>query len=556
MLPILLVSLAWIPALIGLGSVIRHAGDPQLRPAIAGLLGIGILGTAATLVNFVAPITAGVASAFWLAGAALFVLGRRWLLRDLRLFDVVATLLVAAAVVRLAWPVQWMHYDTGLYHLQTVRWIREHSAPFGLANLHDRLAFNSLWHSAAAAMEFLPAAARSVWFANALPIIFAASAGITALRRLVCGDASFPNVFLAGALVLAAGSLQSFPGLSTDHAAAFLAYLAFALWARALEAPAWPGPDAEPATLLALFAFLVKISTTMLLVASVAILALRWRALAAGSTRRMALLATAVVGPWIVRNFVLSGCVLFPVPATCVAWLPWSMSPAASHWAYDWTRSWARKPFDPPEKVLATWEWLRGWPALYATDDHRFLLALLALGILVWLVAVRSMSRSFAVVFAMAAAGTAFWFNTAPNPRFGYGYLYPLALAPLAFTLSRFEGPLRRAWGRACVAAVMLCATSALLESTGVLAVTRHAALPYLRWPTAAFPVTIERRVTRSGLVVNTPTPGDQDQCWDTPLPCSPSARAEPDLVWEGGRFELRPPVAASGPPSAGTRTR
>ena len=36
-----------------------------------------------------------------------------------------------------------IHYDTGLYHAQSIRWIEEYGAVRGLGNLHCRLAYNS-----------------------------------------------------------------------------------------------------------------------------------------------------------------------------------------------------------------------------------------------------------------------------------------------------------------------------------------------------------------------------------------------------------------------------
>lgn len=36
-----------------------------------------------------------------------------------------------------------IHYDTGLYHAQSIRWIEEYGAVPGLGNLHSRLAYNS-----------------------------------------------------------------------------------------------------------------------------------------------------------------------------------------------------------------------------------------------------------------------------------------------------------------------------------------------------------------------------------------------------------------------------
>lgn len=37
----------------------------------------------------------------------------------------------------------YMHYDTGLYHAQSIRWIEEYGVVPGLANLHSRFGYNS-----------------------------------------------------------------------------------------------------------------------------------------------------------------------------------------------------------------------------------------------------------------------------------------------------------------------------------------------------------------------------------------------------------------------------
>ena len=37
----------------------------------------------------------------------------------------------------------YMHFDTGLYHTQSIRWIEEYGVVPGLANLHSRFGYNS-----------------------------------------------------------------------------------------------------------------------------------------------------------------------------------------------------------------------------------------------------------------------------------------------------------------------------------------------------------------------------------------------------------------------------
>jgi hypothetical protein len=545
-LPVFVAIVAWLPALVGLGSVALREGDAELRPATSGLVGAGLLGAAASALHFATPITTAVATASWVVGVVVLVARRRWIFAEARPVDAILTLAAAAAVARLSWPASEITYDTGLYHLQTVRWFREFPLQLGIGNLHDRLAYNSVWHAAAAALEVPGAVGKSVWFANAIPIVLASSAGLTALRRAAGGDTSFPNVLLAGILLLAAAALPSVPGLGTDFAAALLAYAAIALWARALEATPWPGPDALPATLLASFAAMTKVSTGVVLLASAVLLALGRRRLPPG-TLRVAALSAALLVPWVARFVATTGCLLFPAPATCVSFLPWSLTPAAQRWSHDWIRSWARRPHVDAEQVLSSFGWIRDWPALYATPDHVFLLQVFAVGIVACAAVARERARAFVVCAAIAGAGAVFWFFTAPAPRFGYGYLYPLALLPAAFAASRLARRAPPLVARAAVPLLVAAAVGALLVHTRTSAVAGTPALPAAAWPARTFPVADGAEVTRSGLLVRKPASGDQ--CWDTPLPCAP--RVEAGLAWSDGRFVVRP-----GPPEVGGGAR
>ena len=60
--------------------------------------------------------------------------------RALLTMGLAAVLLSAAALVLTRGP---MHYDTDLYHAQSIRWIEECGVAPGIGNLHNRLAYNS-----------------------------------------------------------------------------------------------------------------------------------------------------------------------------------------------------------------------------------------------------------------------------------------------------------------------------------------------------------------------------------------------------------------------------
>lgn len=160
MLPALLVALAWSPSLVGLGALVRHDADRALRPGLAGLLGLGVAGTLAAWLNFWTGVGPWIAAALWMSGAFLFALRRRWLLEAFAPADLVPlVLLVAAASYAMREPL--FQYDTGFYHLQAMEWTTGSPVRAGIANVHYRLGFNSLWTTTAAAVEHPLAAGKA-----------------------------------------------------------------------------------------------------------------------------------------------------------------------------------------------------------------------------------------------------------------------------------------------------------------------------------------------------------------------------------------------------------
>lgn len=70
----------------------------------------------------------------------------------LKLLAILITLFVIATFA-IQFP---NHLDTGLYHLNSIRWINEHHIIKGIGNLHDRLGFNQLFFIYSASLNFHP----------------------------------------------------------------------------------------------------------------------------------------------------------------------------------------------------------------------------------------------------------------------------------------------------------------------------------------------------------------------------------------------------------------
>jgi hypothetical protein len=551
--------LAAIPALMGLGALLdalvgRITGtSARPTPGEAGMMGCVLLWLAGGLAHFAVPLTHGVALAAAAAGVAAFA----WHAARGGWRGHLASALLAAVIVlpTVTWIVfrASLHYDTGLYHLQTIRWNQQSAVPLGLANLHSRFGFNSSWLVVATMMD--------------LPRIGGAAALLPGAALTVC-------FFLAIAGRLRAGARSSWTWLFTlivavTYAVVLLVRPPDYLRLVGLDTLGSPAPDlavtlivlyvsllcleilesgelraAGLAVLLSSFALTVKLSAAPLF-AGVAAVVLFRRAGSSGAalrSARLAIVAGAVLLPWVARGLLLSGCVAYPVVSSCVARLPWAVSSEQARSVSAQITSWARRP-----AALAPGQadpgWLPDWWSRFSSSGLAAVVAtLLGLAALFW--ATGAVARRLGgrredwarhsvpvlLVAGINLAGVAFWFVSAPDPRFGLGYI--LGTCAFVLTLAAGTFPHVTVVGRGVrrFLAIVLVVLAARVAFDVAASPAKQLAAP---WP--VFPPSGVRAGTiPGGQTVN--VPAASDQCWDLPLPCTPENEFDDRLSMSRGR--------------------
>jgi len=525
MLSILLNAALWIPPILGYGALFSNGGEAHLRRAVTGMLGLYALSVLGMVVHFFVPLGPMVSTAVWLLGVLLFLRRRRWLIEGLSRWEYAGAAISLLALVLLMQPPGRL-YDNGLYYLQAVKWASEQPIAIGLVNLYDRLAFNNSWFLVSALLEHPLAAGESGWFVTLLPMAFVAAAAGAAAGRVAAGSRTFPDLAMAALFLPLAQATEGLGSSAADPVLAILIPFILVLCAQALEST--QRAEAEAAILLSILAVTIKLSAAPLALGGIVLLIALRRAWPA---RRLMVLAALAMVPWGLRSILLSGCLFYPVASTCIAGLSWTQDRADIRRLATWIQSWARHPGRPPEEVIGNWDWLSGsGSALLDRRDYLFLGALIIAGLGALLANVRATTRSFAAAFAVALCGAIFWFLTAPDPRFGLGFLFALALLPLAFAASRarlFAAP--RA-GVVLGCALSACAVCLLLTNdTLKLARQRPWPIPAVSWPLLPVARTVTR-TTLSGFEVNIPVSGPR--CWAAPLPCAP--KFDPNLERDG----------------------
>jgi len=337
-------------------------------------------------------------------------------------------------------------YDSLVYHVGIIRWLREVGTVPGVALVHNRLGHVSAWFTLAAAFDAGPFANRAANVPLGFALVLAGVQTALATARIAARRAAIADWFLAfgsAALiwaVVAGRAASPSPDVATN------ALIFVAAWSVLIVSPAptsftrrlIPFVIALGACAMKLFAVPAVIVT-----GSYAVLASPADDSVRPYLRRVVIcagLAVSIVGPFIAANLVASGCPAFPSPIACLD-APWSIgaSRATDYAAYvrDVAR-WQRRGAVPS----ASMAWIRPWMI-----DHP-LIAIVAvtcfpLGIHVFrrAAAIRSEPQPpigvdgvrAVVVLAMLGAAFAAW--QAPAPRFLYAFVISVPALALALTM-------------------------------------------------------------------------------------------------------------------------
>jgi len=434
------------------------------------------------------------------------------------------------------------HYDSGLYHLQAIRWTNEYPLVPGLGNLHGRLAFNSSFFTYVAALNLHPLFGNGRSIANSflifLSIVTLFDLLFPFLIRPTLVLQSPPTqwatpVFCLPYIVYWALSSNGVSSPSPDLTSSLLQVIIFIIYvrliARFLKDKTVLLCESLVLSFLAATAITVKLSNlafcgTIIVFAVLGILSTAQRRL--NYAVRFLLPPVVVLMVFCLRGILLSGAPLYPSTIGYID-AEWSVPIQKVINERNWVYSWARQPKVPWEQVLGSWTWFKPWfqRVIGRTTDVVFPLAVFLVCGTLALVPCRlgraRLSRHLllsAIITIPIVAGLVFWFLTAPSPRFANASFMLLAVSAIVLLLSRVSGNLRKRRIVAVICFLFIVGNLHLLHwGYSHRSTIKHISLigPY-----RVKRVPLKEKVTRSGLRIYVPVSGNQ--CWDAPLPCTP----------------------------------
>lgn len=421
--------------------------------------------------------------------------------------------------------------DTGIYHAQAIRWIESFRAVPGLGNLHTRFAFNSSWLvlNALFSMSFLNIQSfHSLPAAISLVAVIDFSIGAIDWIRKGPTIANILRTILLPIFFFVLGSQISSPG--TD-----LPVILF-LW---LIVPAWLENTHEDSSLsLPNSILLFFCAVSMVTIKMSALPVLLFCAFTLYKYRRphslalkFAALGLVILLPWILRNIILSGYLVYPLPAIDLFMVDWKIPIEIARSEVLSILAWARDPGIDMEEVLAKplGAWLKLW-FIEKTTNQKIIMVFATLSslFLSFTIAFRDRlifkktihNMPIISAFGVPILGAIYWLLTAPDIRFGYGYLFTIIGLAVAIMVLMIEPILGK--GNRYIKALILIG----LIGYQFVFLTRSIDLKTLnsRWIIPRnYPIMAYESCPFGNGMVFCPTIEAWTECWYEPFPCIPT---------------------------------
>lgn len=567
----LLVVLTWLAmagvlCLAGLGPA--SLGQPVQTP-IGSLArralwwGLGVLVVMATGLSLATPLAApasavaavlilGLLSLWGAIALRLRLSGRRpRLLLPARRGSIAAVLLAGAgastAVAYLAYKALGpaTNYDTGLYHLGTIRYLADFGTVPGVANLFFPFGYSNSWFSVAALASASPWHDSGMRLVNGLLVVLVlADVAIRATSRRRGPGSWILAIGLLSSLIPLAGLADVWVTSPTSDTPVYLltfvalAYLGDALTSRS------PVPDGQVVLIASLVMVSMRPTTLPFALTATAILVIQFLRSQKDNESLAHRISIIVVAVWAAalgavqasRDVLLSGWLLYPLSLVRFD-VPWAAAdPIDVRTA---TLVNARDPYSSDAAATAHgWGWVVPWLRERTLQWETYFLIVLVLLCLVVCIA-RLQRRPFAlrqaVILALpSGVALATWFLAGPpSYRFVWGPLFSLPIIVTACALG--DGPRRlphvaigllSSLGAALIVVVAFCvgfrsqADTMREQASWTLGPVTipYAVAPLPRPPTRPF-------VTDTGLELSVRVDGN-DQCWDNFPLCTPTPDA------------------------------
>ena len=514
----------------GIGSLSTKLLRLSVAPDLAILLGFVIANIISTLVSLWIPITPS-----W--GLLLFCFATfGWIKRyvhlttntfskwpiGIKLVCVVSVLIILLLSVSIP-----QNFDTHLYHLQSIRWTAKYAAVPGLANLHSRLGFNAQLFSLYPAFSFQEMLGQEILWVNPFLslVIF-----LTFFFRGISAFQSKGDIYKSiGYGILLIGNIPLNPDLSSASPDLPVNLLIGYVITTCLELLGKPFKN-KVQWLMVLFSLSIWVVSCKLSAWALPLFPLMGLGFIGFNRNKrivLGLITIVVLTPWMIKNYIISGFIIYPV------WLPfningipdWSVPASVAIQEVYSVIGWARHP-GSGYKLAAQADLVNWFPHWWNAINKGYKVWLLCCGFfpIFWILkkGIKTKFNPWHIYYLMVWLALLIWLYGTPDFRLGLEWMVLALALPFFYPLKYIHHtPLIKTLGL-----LLLClwplgiGITASQRLKAVMVQSMHKNRIWMpAWQPTPAELKMDTILINSAIIIR---PMNDQRCFEIPLPCTP----------------------------------
>ena len=325
----------------------------------------------------------------------------------------------------------YMHVDSGLYHAQAIRWIEEYGVVPGLANLHCRLAYNSsaFLLTAFYSMHFI--LGKSLHTVAGFMALVLAAKSFSVVEVFSRKKVYISDFVKVAALFYVSMIFTEMVSPASDYFAMLFLFYVIIKW---VELEEQKETDITPYGMLCV---LMAVNVTIKLSAAIMLILVLKPAVVLLKEKRYGqigiylVLGITAVAPYLIRNVILSGWLVYPFPGIDLFSFDWKIPKGEAQYDAEEIKVYAKGMTDVLLKDTPMKEWLPNWFRGLKGLEKLWVLGSLGsvvagLVALVWQAA-KKQKENVGLLFLEVSLIIGYLFWQIGTPLVRYGYIYILA---------------------------------------------------------------------------------------------------------------------------------
>lgn len=327
----------------------------------------------------------------------------------------------------------YMHYDSDLYHAQSIRWIEEYGIVKGLGNIHVRFAYNSSFFALSALYSMPYLFGQSMHSVNGLMALILSVEALRIVHAWKRKKLLLSDFARAAALFYLTLIYSDIMAPASDYAIMCTVFYIIIKWLSQLEDEK-KADNVTPYALLCVagvYAVSLKLTAGLILIlvlkpAIMLIRQKRWK-----EVILYLCMGIGVITPWLIRTVWISGYLLYPFPALDIFSVDWKLPAQAAALDAAEIKTWGRGLNNAALVNMPMTEWFPQWfQTMLPKLGKLFIIAdiiSIILGFIMLIIALfrrkADKIKDLGLVWVAIAASYLFWQLSAPLLRYGYAYI-------------------------------------------------------------------------------------------------------------------------------------